>query len=171
MTTSERRCVDGIVNGSPFKRGRTGTLVGDWTVISTNVFITNISAERLWDVDKPLPAQAQIAVNISLVGLDRKSDRTIEAPFVFTVNYNPSVAQISIKGKAHATGESDEISKLVDDHKQQKPPIPVIQAISATVIAEAILMSKSLGIPPPLPALPLPQEQEPQRTSTSRYTA
>lgn len=140
-------------------------------MISINVFVTSISAERLWDVDKPLPGQAQIAVNISLVGFDQKSEQTIEAPFVFTVNYTPSVAQISIKGKAQATGEPGEISKLVEEHKQQKPPIPVIQAISATVIAEAIIVSKSLGIPPPLPPLPTPQGQEPQRPPASRYTA
>jgi hypothetical protein len=140
-------------------------------VISINIFITNISAERLWDVNKPLPGQAQIAVNISLVGFDQKSEQSIEAPFVFTVNYTPSVAQISIKGKAQATGEPSEIAKLLEDHRQQKPPIPVIQAISSSVIAEAILVSKSLGIPPPLPPLPGPQEQGQQRPPTDRYTA
>ncbi len=140
-------------------------------MISINVFVTSISAERLWDVDKPLPAQAQIGVNINLVGLDQKSDRIIEAPFVFTVNYSPSVAQISIKGRAQATGEPTEISKLVEDHRQQKPPMPVIQAISTAVIAEAILVSKSLGIPPPLPPLPQLQGQEPGTPRTDRYTS
>lgn len=125
----------------------------------------------MWDVDKPLPAQAQIAVNINLIGLEQKSERTIEAPFVFTVSYTPSIAQISIKGKAHATGETAEISKLVQEHTQQKPPIPVIQAISATAIAEAILVSRTLGVPPPLPPLPTPQGQEPGKPSPTRYTA
>ena len=140
-------------------------------MMAINVFITNISGERLWDVDKPLPPQAQIAVNINLVGFDQKSERAIEAPFVFTVNYTPSIAQISIKGKAHATGERDEISKLVEEHTQQKPPILVIQAISGAGIAEAILVSKILGVPPPLPPLPAPQEQEPRKQPSARYTA
>lgn len=140
-------------------------------MIAINVFITNVSGERLWDIDKPLPPQAQIAVNINLVGFDQKSERTIEAPFVFTVGYTPSIAQISIKGKAHATGETGEISKLVEEHTQQKPPIPVIQAISATAIAEAILVSRTLGVPPPLPPLPPSQGQEPQKPPSTRYTA
>jgi len=140
-------------------------------VIAINVFVTNISGERLWDVDKPLPSQAQIAVNINLVALNQKSERTIEASFVFTVGYTPSIAQISIKGKAHATGERDEISKLVEEHTQQKPPIPVIQAISGAGIAEAILVSKILGVPPPLPPLPAPQGQEPRKEPSARYTA
>lgn len=140
-------------------------------MIAINVFITSISGERLWDVDKPLPTQAQIAVNVNLVGFDRTSDRTIQAPFVFTVSYTPSMAQISIKGKAYTTGEVNEISKLVEEHTQQKPPIPVIQGISATAIAEAILVSKTLGVPPPLPPLPLPQGQEPQKPPSTRYTA
>lgn len=140
-------------------------------MIAINVFITNISGERLWDVDKPLPSQAQIAVNINLVDFSQKSERTIEAPFVFTVGYTPSIAQISIKGKAHTTGERDEISKLVDEHTQQRPPIPVIQAISGAAIAEAILVSKMLGVPPPLPPLPAPQGQEPQKQPSTRYTA
>ena len=140
-------------------------------MIAINVFVTNISGERLWDVDKPLPSQAQIAVNINLVALNQKSERTIEASFVFTVGYTPSIAQISIKGKAHATGERDEISKLVEEHTQQKPPIPVIQAISGAGIAEAILVSKILGVPPPLPPLPAPQGQEPRKEPSARYTA
>jgi hypothetical protein len=140
-------------------------------VIAINVFITNISGERLWDVDKPLPSQAQISVNINLVDFSLKSERTVEAPFVFTVSYMPSVAQISIKGKAHATGEKDEISRLVEEHAQKKPPIAVIQAISGAAIAEAILMSKTLGVPPPLPPLPTPQGQEVQKPPSTRYTA
>ncbi len=140
-------------------------------MISINVFITNISGERLWDVDKPLPSQAQIAVNINLVDFNQKSERIIDAPFIFTVSYAPSIAQISIKGKAHATGERDEISKLVEEHTKHKPPIPVIQAISGAAIAEAILVSKMLGVPPPLPPLPALQGQEPQKQPSTRYTA
>lgn len=139
-------------------------------MVAINVFVTNISGERLWDVDKPLPSQAQIAVNINIVSFDRKSEQGIEALFVFAVNYVPSVAQISIRGKAHVSGEPTEITQMIEEHKQQKPPIPVIQAISSAAIAEAILISKTLGVPPPLPPLP-PPGQEAQKPSTTRYTA
>jgi len=50
---------------------------------------------------------------------------------------------------------------MVEDHKQNKPPpTPVIQAVSSIAMAEAILLSKSLGIPPPLPPIGMPADQQ-----------
>ena len=69
-------------------------------MLRVTVQVTNISGERYWAPDSQLPAQVQIVVNINIVGLDQKNDATAEAPFVFTVNYTPSIAQLSIKGKA-----------------------------------------------------------------------
>ncbi len=106
-----------------------------------------------------------------------KNELTANAPFVFTVNYNPSIAQLSVKGRAQVSGEKEEISKMIDDHKQNKPPpVAIIQAVSSIAMAEAILLSKSLGIPPPLPPMGLPpeqihaQQQQSPRKSESRYT-
>ena len=107
-----------------------------------------------------MPPQVQIAVNINIVGLDQKNESTAEAPFVFTVSYTPSIAQLSVKGRAQVNGDKDEISKMIEEHKQNKPPpAPVIQAVSSIAIAEAIILSKSLGIPPPLPPIGVPPEQ------------
>jgi hypothetical protein len=141
-------------------------------MLRVNVFVSHLSGERLWDVDKPLPQQIQIAVNINLLGLDQKSSEMIETPFVFAVNYTPSVAQINIKGKAQVSGDKNEIGRIVEDHKQQKPPpMPLIQAVSNASIAEAILISKTIGVPPPLPPLPtLPPAPQQPKTET-RYTA
>lgn len=129
-------------------------------MLRVTVQVTNMTGERYWSPDLQLPPQVQIAVNINIVGLDQKNDTAAEAPFVFTVTYTPSIAQLSIKGKAQVNGEKSEILQIVDDHKQSKPPPPsVIQAVSSIAMAEAILLSKSLGIPPPLPPIGLPQEQ------------
>jgi len=138
-----------------------------------------MTGERFWSHETPLPVQVQIAVNINIIGLDQKNESTAEAPFVFTVNYTPSVAQLSVKGRAQVNGDKPEIQKMVEDHKQNKPPpTPVIQAVSSIAMAEAILLSKSLGIPPPLPPIGMPpdQQQGQQPTSTqskrpeTRYT-
>jgi hypothetical protein len=66
---------------------------------------------------------------------------------------------------------------MMDEHKQNRPPpIAIIQAVSSIAMAEAILLSKSLGIPPPLPPMGLPteqmqaQQQQSQRKSELRYT-
>jgi len=136
------------------------------------VFVTNISGERLWDVERELPQQLQIAVNINMLGIEEQSDGSLNAPFVFTVNFTPAIAQISIRGRAKIQGERDELQKILQEHRGQKtPPAQVVQAVSSTAIAEAILISKTIGIPPPLPPLPTPPaSQAPPKTDT-RYTA
>ena len=96
------------------------------------VQVTNITGERYWAPDAQLPAQVQIAVNINIVGLDQKSDSSAEAPFVFTVGYTPSIAQLGIKGKAQISGERTEIMQIVEENKKNKPPpATVIQAVSS----------------------------------------
>jgi len=120
-----------------------------------------MTGERFWSHETPLPAQVQIAININIIGLDQKNESTAEAPFVFTVNYTPSVAQLSVKGRAQVTGDRPEIQKMIEDHKQNKPPpTSVLQAVSSIAMAETILLSKSLGIPPPLPPIGIPPEQQ-----------
>lgn len=124
-------------------------------MLRVNVFMTQVSAERLWEVDRPLPAQVQIAVNINILELERRSDSMIEAPFVFAVGFTPSIAQINLRGRAQILGEKDEVSKLLDEHKQQKPPpIVLVQTISNAAMAESIILSRTIGVPPPLPPLP-----------------
>ena len=139
-------------------------------MLAVNVYVTNLSGERLWDVAKALPQQVHINVNINVLGFEEKSNVMIEAPFVFTVNFVPSIAQISIRGRAQINGESDEIKKIVDESKQQKPPpLAIVQAVSNASMAEAILLSKTLNIPPPLP--PLPGQPQATKPTESKYTA
>jgi hypothetical protein len=126
------------------------------------VQVTNLSGERYWAYDTPLPAQVQIAVNINIVGLDQRSESTVEEPFVFTVGYTPSIAQLSVKGKAQVTGDRAEVVQMIEEHKKNRPPPQqVIQAVSSIAMAEVIIMSKSLGIPPPLPPIGLSSEAAP----------
>jgi len=130
-----------------------------------------MSAERFWDIDRTLPPQVQIAVNINMLDMDQRPDGSLDAPFVFTVNFTPSIAQISIKGKARISGETEDVKKIVENHKAQKPPpAQVIQAVSNAAIAETILISRSLNVPPPVPPIPQPQiATQPVKTDT-RYT-
>jgi hypothetical protein len=135
--------------------------------------MTNFSAERLWETDRPLPQQVQIGVNINMLDIDQRSDGTLEAPFVFTVAFTPPIAQISIKGRAKITGDSEDTKKILEEHKAKKPPpVQLVQAVSNAAIADAILVSRSLNIPPPLPPIPPPQAPGgSQKQPDSRYTA
>jgi hypothetical protein len=139
--------------------------------VKVNVFVTNMSGERLWEVEKDLPSQIQIAVNINVLGIEEQSDGSLRSPFVFTVNFTPAVAQISIKGRARIQGEKAEMQKIIQEQKEKKvPPAQIIQAISSTAIAEAILISKTIGIPPPLPPLPTPPATQTPLKTDARYT-
>jgi hypothetical protein len=146
--------------------------VGAWSRLQkVTVFVTNLSGERLWDVEKELPSQIQIAVNINILAVEEQNDGSLQVPFVFTVNFTPAIAQMSIKGRARVQGEKDELRKILEEHNQKKsPPMQVIQAVSNTVIAEAILISKTIGVPAPLPPLPSPQTAQAQAKTETRYT-
>lgn len=125
-------------------------------MIRVLVFIHQLSAERFWDIEKPIPP-VQIATNLNLVGLEKKRDDLLEVPFVFTINYNPSVAQISVKGRAHVTGEKDELTKILNDYTEKKPPPPIIvQSISNVAFLESIIITRTLNIPPPVPLPQIP---------------
>jgi len=123
-------------------------------MLRVNVVITSISAERFWDVRKPIPP-IQISTNINVVGMEKKQDETLEVPFVLSIAYNPSIAQLSLKGNAYVNGEKSEVDKVLKDYYQKKPPAQIIiQSISNVVFIESVLISRTLNIPPPIP---LPQ--------------
>ena len=77
-------------------------------MLRVNVVIISISAERFWDVRKPIPP-IQISTNINVVGMEKKQDETLEVPFVLSIVYNPSIAQLSLKGNAYVNGEKGEV--------------------------------------------------------------
>lgn len=115
--------------------------------------ITNVSAERFLDIKKPFP-QVNINTNLNLIGVERV-EGSLEVPFVLTISYNPSVAQMSLKGRAYVAGEKDELDKIYKEYEEKKPPPPIIlQSISNVVFLESVMISRTLNVPPPIP---LPQ--------------
>jgi len=126
-----------------------------------NVAIANISAERFWDIRKPIPP-IQINTNINLVGMEKKADGSLDVPFVLTINYNPSIAQISLKGSAYVSGDKGEIDKILKEYEEKKPPPPlIVQSISNVVFIESVLISRTLNIPPPIPLPQIPETKAP----------
>ena len=141
-------------------------------MIRVNVAISNISAERFWDIRKPIPP-IQIGTNINVVGMEKKPDGTIEVPFVLAINYNPSIAQISLKGSAYVNGDKSEIDKVLKDYEDKKPPPPlIVQSISNVVFIESVLISRTLNIPPPIPLPQIPETKAPSAKPEGRdYSA
>jgi len=140
-------------------------------MIRVNVSVHSVSAERFLDFRKPVPP-IQINTNLNLTGMERKPDDSLEVPFVLTINYNPSVAQISLKGRAYVIGDKAEIEGIYKDFEEKKPPPPVIvQSVSNVAFVESVLISRTLSVPPPIP-LPQIQESKPaeRKASNRDYT-
>jgi hypothetical protein len=130
-------------------------------MLRVNVIINSLSAERFWDIRKPIPP-IQINTNINVVGMEKKQDESLEVPFVLSIAYNPSIAQMNIKGNAYVTGEKDEIEKALKDFEQKKPPPQIIiQSVSNVVFIESVLISRTLNIPPPIPLPQIPEGGKP----------
>jgi hypothetical protein len=126
-------------------------------MLRINVVITSITAERFWDIRKPIPP-IQINTNINVVGMEKKQDESLEVPFVLSIAFNPSIAQMNLKGNAYVTGEKNEIEKALKDYEQKKPPPQIIiQSVSNVVFIEAVLISRILNIPPPVPLPQIPE--------------
>jgi len=142
-------------------------------MIRVGVYVNQLSAERLWDIEKPIPP-VQIATNLNLIAVEKKRDDLLEVPFVFTINYIPAVAQISVKGKAHVTGEKEELAQIHKAYSDKKPPLPIImQSISNVAFIESIMITRTLNIPPPvpLPQIPPAGQQEGKKPSEPSYRA
>jgi len=137
-----------------------------------NVFITSISAERFWDIRKPFPP-IQINTNINIVDIEKMADGNLEVPFILSINYNPSIAQISLKGSAYVSGDKSEIDQILRDHEVKKPPPPlIVQSISNIVFTESVLISRTLNIPPPIPLPQISDVKPPDTKPKGRdYTA
>ncbi|MGD6852839.1 MAG: hypothetical protein ACQCN6_12340 [Candidatus Bathyarchaeia archaeon] len=126
-------------------------------MLRVNVVISSISAERYWDIRKPVPP-IQINTNINVVGMEKKPDDSLEVPFVLSIVYNPSIAQMTLKGNAYVGGEKSEVDKVLKDFEQKKPPAQIImQSISNVVFIESVLISRTLNIPPPIPLPQIPE--------------
>jgi hypothetical protein len=141
-------------------------------MLRVNVSVTNISADRFWDTKKPIP-QIQINTNLNLIGMEKKSEDSLEVPFILTINYNPSIAQLSMKGKAYVSGDKVELEKAYKDYEEKKPPPPVIvQSISNVVFIESVVISRALNIPPPIPLPQIPEARPPSdKTTKVDYSA
>lgn len=140
-------------------------------MVNVRVFVKNVSAENFWEIGKPIPP-VQIATNLNVVGINKKTEDMLEVPFVFTINYTPGVAQISMKGKSHVMGLKDELEQILKEHKEKKPPPPVIlQSISNIVFLESVLICRSLNIPPPIPLPKINPAPQQKKRSEPTYRA
>ncbi len=133
--------------------------------------VTQISGEKYMDLEKGM-VNIQVTTNISIQKMVQ-SEGMLDFSFVFTVNYNPAIATLHIKGSVKVTGDEKELGEIKRAFEEKKNPPPVIlQTISNVGFLEGIVMSRSLNIPPPIP-LPsvMPQQQGKEGKVSPSYIA
>ncbi len=136
-----------------------------WSNLHVSVSINYISAERFWERGKPIPAGMRVSTNVNIINVETKDEKLV-APFVVTIGYTPSIAQISLKGQASLSGKPEELEKIQSDYKTQRaPPHALLQTITNISLVEATVLSRSLNIPPPIP---LPGIQKPPKPDKER---
>ena len=115
-----------------------------------------------------MPPGVRISTNVNIVGVETKEEK-LDVPFVVTINYTPSIAQISLKGRATISGEQAELKEVQESYrKKQAPPAILLQTITNTSLVEATLISRTLNIPPPIPLPTLPSF-EPKKEEKPSY--
>jgi len=139
-------------------------------MLNVKVAVTSYSAERFWDPEKQFPPNLQIAVNINLADFSQKGEDSAEVPFILTINYVPSVGQLMSKGRVYLSGDKGALQEMREGLKKNKLPGPVVQAVWASTLGELSVISKSMGLPPPLPPVSLPQMAGPAAGGAQNLT-
>jgi hypothetical protein len=133
--------------------------------MNVKVLLSYISGERFWEYEKPFPQQLQISINVNLIDFETLNKEEASSRFIVSIQYIPSVGQVVAKGKLIVNGEENEIKQIKEANEKKQVPLALVQAISNFTIGEIIIISKALGIPPPLPLL-IPQAQEKPQSSS-----
>jgi hypothetical protein len=129
--------------------------------VELSIRITGLTAERLIDPNASLPQGLIVTVNVSIQGFIKLEGNERAANFTFDVVYNPPIARVTVRGTTYLRGSEEEIKKVDNELKGNKVPAEIAQAITSTSLAEAIVLCRSIGVPPPLPMMLPVQRQQP----------
>ncbi len=128
-------------------------------MITVSVQLTSINAERLTD---SIPQKIQFNINLALPSNPPyHQESKLIIPFTFTLSSMPPVVQIILKGNAIVISDNkEELKNIEKDLKKKNVPPMIVQAVFTAMISESIIISRSLGTPPPIPGLPpMPVQQ------------
>ncbi|MGQ9759584.1 MAG: hypothetical protein ACUVQ5_03305 [Candidatus Methanomethylicaceae archaeon] len=132
--------------------------------MNITINLIQIFGEKL--IDAVGANNIQITTNISVVKLTMVEE-VLECNFIFSVNYNPAVANLTIKGVARITGRKEELDEIKRAFEGKKMlPSPVLQTIANVSFVEGVILARSLNIPPPLPLPTIPQTSESKEGTT-----
>ena len=137
--------------------------------LNINISLNQLSGERFQDPERGM-INIQVTTNISVLKVTQ-SEGLLDFGFIFSVNYNPSIAMLPMKGSAKVSGEKKELDDLKKsfDEKKALPPM-ILQTISNVGFVEGVILARSLNIPPPIP-LPTIAQQQAEQPKNPSYIA
>ena len=127
------------------------------TVISFN--FTKITAER----SKGTKGKLNISNNISIkdiksfdLQLGKNKEKALRFNFKFEAVYDPKIGNIELLGEIVYLGQEKDIKKTEKQWKTDKKiPKEIVEEIMSNILSkcniEALLMSREIGLPPPIP--------------------
>ena len=116
---------------------------------SLRVMFTHISAER---VSETTPAGIQFQTQLSVPSGDLLlNERVLKVPFVFNMTSTPPIISLTLKGYVVLEGEEKELRNIYEEIKKKRAPQYIVMATLHNSMVEAILLSREVGVPPPLP--------------------
>ncbi len=103
----------------------------------------------------------QLNINMNIMfGKPEKKDGNYIVGFVIKVDCTPPIASIDIKGVVVITQINiDESKSLEEDFKRNVIPYPLMLAVYSYTLPIVTLLSRELGIPPPV-QLPVQQQEK-----------
>ncbi|MCS7104283.1 MAG: hypothetical protein NZ954_01800 [Thermofilaceae archaeon] len=127
--------------------------------------IEGIRAERYSFEQLP-----QLAVNMNIVlGKVEKSGQVYTTSFLIKLEYQPPVASIEVKGTAYVTPLNEEEKKELEKGAATgQPPPQLLASIYSYVLPLVALLTREVGLPPPVP-LPIPPQQPEKQPTAPGY--
>lgn len=127
------------------------------TVISFN--FTKINAERI----KGIKGKLNISNNVSIkevksfdLKLGKNNEKALKFDFKFEAVYDPKIGNIELLGQIVYLGKEEIIKEAEKQWKKDKKiPKELVEEIMSNILSkcniEALLMSREIGLPPPIP--------------------
>lgn len=111
----------------------------------------SLSAERFLEHGQSAPGGVQVSTNVNITSVKPVAGGVLVS-FITSINYSPSIAQVTIRGDVRISGEREKVDEILNSHANKQPVPPMlVESILGYSIVEATAVSKTLNIPPPFP--------------------
>ena len=120
---------------------------------------------------KPAKGNVKVGTNVKLDAVEKanlsfeKDKAAIRTVFTYKVTYEPDIGGVEFQGELLFLQEAKIVDSLLKEWEEKKAlpkkfSTDLINAIMQKCIIQALIMSKDIGLPPPIPLPKLKPEEE-----------